>query len=111
MAWVNQGMESLIPVINRIQDAFAQLGTTLNFDLPQIAVVDCRRRWTECWKIVSAREFRGKGLLTSRKRHCDTPSVDSPAHSRPSRVCGVPPQEGPQVRRLRSGPEGDRRRN
>jgi dynamin GTPase len=39
MAWANQGMQALIPLINRIQDAFAQLGTSLNFDLPQIAVV------------------------------------------------------------------------
>jgi GTP-binding protein EngB required for normal cell division len=56
MAWVNQGMQALIPLINKIQvffdfnkknffsiyllqDAFSQLGTTLNFDLPQIAVV------------------------------------------------------------------------
>ncbi|KAF1756089.1 hypothetical protein GCK72_012542 [Caenorhabditis remanei] len=39
MAWSNQGMQSLIPVINRVQDAFSQLGTDFSFDLPQIAVV------------------------------------------------------------------------
>ncbi|MCP9263375.1 Dynamin-2 [Dirofilaria immitis] len=39
MAWANTGMQALIPIINRLQDAFAQLGTSLNFDLPQIAVV------------------------------------------------------------------------
>ncbi|EFP11362.1 hypothetical protein CRE_13811 [Caenorhabditis remanei] len=39
MAWSNQGMQSLIPVINRVQDAFSQLGTAFSFDLPQIAVV------------------------------------------------------------------------
>ena len=35
----NQGMESLISVINKIQNAFTDLGTTLAVDLPQIAVV------------------------------------------------------------------------
>ena len=35
----NQGMEQLIPVVNKLQDAFAQLGVPLSLDLPQIAVV------------------------------------------------------------------------
>ena len=39
MAWANQGMQALIPVINRVQDAFSQLGTNVSFELPQIAVV------------------------------------------------------------------------
>ncbi|CAI4226324.1 unnamed protein product [Auanema sp. JU1783] len=39
MAWANQGMSALIPVINRVQDAFSQLGTPVSFELPQIAVV------------------------------------------------------------------------
>ncbi|EGT57046.1 hypothetical protein CAEBREN_16317 [Caenorhabditis brenneri] len=39
MAWPNQGMQALIPVINRVQDAFSQLGTNVSFELPQIAVV------------------------------------------------------------------------
>lgn len=39
MAAGNQGMESLIPIINRMQDAFTQLGVPMVIDLPQIAVV------------------------------------------------------------------------
>ena len=35
----NQGMENLIPIINRMQDAFTQLGVPMVIDLPQIAVV------------------------------------------------------------------------
>ncbi|KAL7062570.1 hypothetical protein AAHC03_01344 [Spirometra sp. Aus1] len=33
-------MENLIPLVNRLQDAFATLGVPLNLDLPQIAVVE-----------------------------------------------------------------------
>ena len=35
----NTGMERLIPIVNLLQDAFATLGTQVNIDLPQIAVV------------------------------------------------------------------------
>ncbi len=35
----NSGMERLIPIINQLQDAFSSLGTALQIDLPQIAVV------------------------------------------------------------------------
>lgn len=35
----NAGMQSLIPVVNKIQDLCTQMGTGLQFDLPQIAVV------------------------------------------------------------------------
>jgi len=35
----NSGMEQLIPIVNRLQDAFASLGVPLALDLPQIAVV------------------------------------------------------------------------
>ena len=35
----NSGMERLIPIVNLLQDAFSSLGTTVNIDLPQIAVV------------------------------------------------------------------------
>ena len=35
----NHGMESLIPIVNKLQDAFAILGVSLSLDLPQIAVV------------------------------------------------------------------------
>lgn len=35
----NAGMQSLIPVVNKIQDLCTQMGMALQFDLPQIAVV------------------------------------------------------------------------
>ena len=35
----NLGMEQLIPIVNRLQDAFVSLGIPLGMDLPQIAVV------------------------------------------------------------------------
>lgn len=35
----NIGMEGLIPIVNRLQDAFTKLGVNLTLDLPQIAVI------------------------------------------------------------------------
>ncbi len=35
----NQGMEQLIPMVNKLQDAFTSMGVPLSLDLPQIAVV------------------------------------------------------------------------
>lgn len=35
----NTGMEQLIPIVNKLQDAFTSLGVPLSLDLPQIAVV------------------------------------------------------------------------
>lgn len=35
----NTGMEHLIPIVNKLQDAFAHMGVHLSLDLPQIAVV------------------------------------------------------------------------
>ena len=35
----NVGMEQLIPIVNKLQDAFTSLGVPLSLDLPQIAVV------------------------------------------------------------------------
>ncbi len=35
----NVGMQQLIPIVNKLQDAFASLGVPLTLDLPQIAVV------------------------------------------------------------------------
>lgn len=32
-------MEDLIPLINKLQDAFSSIGQSCNLDLPQIAVV------------------------------------------------------------------------
>lgn len=35
----NEGMHSLIPIVNKLHDAFTKLGVNLSIDLPQIAVV------------------------------------------------------------------------
>lgn len=35
----NVGMEQLIPIINKLQDAFTSLNVHMSIDLPQIAVV------------------------------------------------------------------------
>lgn len=35
----NRGMEELIPLVNRLQDAFSAIGQNSSLDLPQIAVV------------------------------------------------------------------------
>ena len=35
----NRGMEQLIPIVNKLQDAFASIGIESPIDLPQIAVV------------------------------------------------------------------------
>ena len=38
-AWGNDGMQNLIGVVNKLQDAFSGLGVPFAIDLPQIAVV------------------------------------------------------------------------
>ena len=35
----NSGFERLIPIINLLQDTFATIGSAIQIDLPQIAVV------------------------------------------------------------------------
>ena len=35
----NQGMQELIPIVNKLQDAFTAIGQASPIDLPQIAVV------------------------------------------------------------------------
>uniref|UniRef100_A0A915DH68 Dynamin n=1 Tax=Ditylenchus dipsaci TaxID=166011 RepID=A0A915DH68_9BILA len=62
-------MQSLIPLINKIQDAFAQLGTSLNFDLPQIAVVGGQSAGkSSVLENFVGRDFlpRGSGIVTRR---------------------------------------------
>ena len=35
----NAGMEQMIPLINKLQDAFQQTGQALNIDLPQVKYI------------------------------------------------------------------------
>lgn len=69
MAWTNSGMSSLIPIINRVQDAFSQLGTNVNFELPQIAVVGGQSAGkSSVLENFVGKDFlpRGSGIVTRR---------------------------------------------
>uniref|UniRef100_H2YZS2 dynamin GTPase n=1 Tax=Ciona savignyi TaxID=51511 RepID=H2YZS2_CIOSA len=65
----NHGMESLIPLVNKLQDAFAHTGTTLNIDLPQIAVVGGQSAGkSSVLENFVGKDFlpRGSGIVTRR---------------------------------------------
>ncbi|CAB4070375.1 DNM1_3 [Lepeophtheirus salmonis] len=65
----NQGMEALIPIVNRMQDAFTQLGVHMNIDLPQIAVVGGQSAGkSSVLENFVGRDFlpRGSGIVTRR---------------------------------------------
>ncbi|OQV14233.1 Dynamin-1 [Hypsibius exemplaris] len=65
----NQGMEQLIPIVNKLQDAFAQLGVPLSLDLPQIAVVGSQSAGkSSVLENFVGRDFlpRGSGIVTRR---------------------------------------------
>lgn len=69
MSWANSGMQALIPIVNRLQDAFAQLGTSLNFDLPQIAVIGGQSAGkSSVLENFVGKDFlpRGSGIVTRR---------------------------------------------
>lgn len=51
----NRGMEELIPLVNKLQDAFSSIGQSCHLDLPQIAVVGGAQSAAE----LCARELRG----------------------------------------------------
>lgn len=65
----NRGMEDLIPVMNKIQDAFAHIGQPSNVDLPQIAVVGSQSAGkSSVLENFVGRDFlpRGSGIVTRR---------------------------------------------
>lgn len=69
MADGNAGMEQLIPVVNRLQDAFATMGLPLTLDLPQIAVVGSQSAGkSSVLENFVGRDFlpRGSGIVTRR---------------------------------------------
>merc|ERR1712223_754191 len=69
MASGNQGMESLIPIINRMQDAFTKLGVPMMIDLPQIAVVGGQSAGkSSVLENFVGKDFlpRGSGIVTRR---------------------------------------------
>ncbi|XP_076346935.1 dynamin-1-like isoform X1 [Tachypleus tridentatus] len=65
----NEGMEHLIPLVNKLQDAFSQLGVSLSLDLPQIAVVGGQSAGkSSVLENFVGRDFlpRGSGIVTRR---------------------------------------------
>ncbi|XP_048869015.1 dynamin-2-like isoform X2 [Brienomyrus brachyistius] len=65
----NQGMEDLIPLINKLQDAFSSIGQSCNLDLPQIAVVGGQSAGkSSVLENFVGRDFlpRGSGIVTRR---------------------------------------------
>ncbi|XP_021341772.1 dynamin-1-like isoform X3 [Mizuhopecten yessoensis] len=65
----NIGMEQLIPVVNKLQDAFVSLGVPLSLDLPQIAVVGSQSAGkSSVLENFVGRDFlpRGNGIVTRR---------------------------------------------
>ncbi|XP_056637155.1 dynamin-like [Diorhabda sublineata] len=65
----NAGMEHLIPIVNKLQDAFTVLGVNLSLDLPQIAVVGGQSAGkSSVLENFVGRDFlpRGSGIVTRR---------------------------------------------
>nr|XP_019957053.1 PREDICTED: dynamin-3-like [Paralichthys olivaceus] len=65
----NRGMEDLIPLVNRLQDAFSSIGQACNLDLPQIAVVGGQSAGkSSVLENFVGRDFlpRGSGIVTRR---------------------------------------------
>lgn len=65
----NVGMEQLIPIVNKLQDAFASLGVPISLDLPQIAVVGSQSAGkSSVLENFVGRDFlpRGSGIVTRR---------------------------------------------
>ncbi|XP_045565854.1 dynamin-1 isoform X4 [Salmo salar] len=65
----NRGMEDLIPLINKLQDAFSCIGQSCNMDLPQIAVVGGQSAGkSSVLENFVGRDFlpRGSGIVTRR---------------------------------------------
>uniref|UniRef100_A0A8C2SF53 Dynamin-2 n=1 Tax=Capra hircus TaxID=9925 RepID=A0A8C2SF53_CAPHI len=58
----NRGMEDLIPLVNRLQDAFSAIGQNADLDLPQIAVVGGQSAGKSSVDFLP----RGSGIVTRR---------------------------------------------
>ncbi|KAI1294176.1 Dynamin [Halotydeus destructor] len=67
--WGNDGMQSLIGIVNKLQDAFAGLGVPFAMDLPQIAVVGGQSAGkSSVLENAVGKDFlpRGSGIVTRR---------------------------------------------
>ncbi|KAK6305298.1 hypothetical protein J4Q44_G00240780 [Coregonus suidteri] len=65
----NRGMEDLIPLVNKMQDAFSAIGQNSQLDLPQIAVVGGQSAGkSSVLENFVGKDFlpRGSGIVTRR---------------------------------------------
>ncbi|XP_041974593.1 dynamin isoform X2 [Aricia agestis] len=65
----NYGMQQLIPIVNKLQDAFVQMGVHMSLDLPQIAVLGSQSAGkSSVLENFVGRDFlpRGSGIVTRR---------------------------------------------
>ncbi|WAR30354.1 DYN1-like protein [Mya arenaria] len=74
----NVGMEQLIPIVNKLQDAFASLGVPISLDLPQIAVVGSQ----------SAGKKHAEFLHQKGKKYVDFEQVRKEIEAETDRVTG-----------------------
>lgn len=68
-SWGNDGMQNLISIVNKLQDAFVSLGVNFALDLPQIAVVGGQSAGkSSVLENAVGRDFlpRGSGIVTRR---------------------------------------------
>ncbi|CAH8607315.1 unnamed protein product [Dicrocoelium dendriticum] len=84
----NVGMEQLIPLVNKLQDAFSSLGVPLNLDLPQIAVVGSQ----SAGKSSVLENFVGRGNLIKFRK--ETPKPTSSELSLCSSPSNGPDEDG-----------------
>lgn len=66
----NRGMGALIPIINKMQDAFTSMGAPMVIDLPQIAVVGGQSAGkSSVLENFVGKDFlpRGNGIVTRRR--------------------------------------------
>lgn len=96
----NEGMEGLIPIVNRLQDAFSQLGmlslvqsfvyhslNSLSFSFKCRCIyvarfaANCRRWRSISWQIFGVGKFCRSGLSSSWLWHCHPKTSCTPTHS------------------------------
>ncbi|KPP70050.1 hypothetical protein Z043_111149 [Scleropages formosus] len=70
----NRGMEELIPLVNKLQDAFSAIGQNANLDLPQIAVVGGQ----SAGKSSVLENFVGKSVIPSPPHLLSSPPPPPP---------------------------------
>jgi len=91
----NTGMERLIPIVNLLQDAFSTLGTSMQIDLPQIAVVGSQSAGkSSVLENFVGKDFlpRGSGIVTRRPLilqllYCKNAEYAEFLHAKGKKIC------------------------